>query len=52
LAYFQRAERTAPAMFALDPMAQTSVLAMVNRARRRAIPNELRILARRLGLEA
>lgn len=49
---FQQAEMVAPTTFALDPIAQSTVQAMVYRARRRAVPAELRILARRLGIEA
>jgi len=52
LAAFMRAERAAPAPFALNPLAHDTVVSMVNRARRRSVSEDLRILARRIGIEA
>lgn len=45
------AERVAPTTFALNPMARDSVVAMVYRARRRSVSADLRVMARRLGVE-
>ncbi|WP_405093879.1 helix-turn-helix domain-containing protein [Micromonospora sp. NBC_01392] len=50
LAAFIRAEQAAPVPFSLNPLAQDAVLAMAQRAKRRAIPDELRLLAGRLGI--
>ncbi|MFG3689765.1 helix-turn-helix domain-containing protein [Micromonospora sp. NPDC047740] len=50
LAAFVRAEQAAPVPFALNPLAQDAVVAMAQRAKRRAVPNELRLLAGRLGI--
>ncbi|SCF04108.1 Transcriptional regulator, contains XRE-family HTH domain [Micromonospora viridifaciens] len=50
LAAFVRAEQAAPVPFALNPLVQNAVLAMAQRAKRRAVPNELRLLAGRLGI--
>ncbi|MCW3842800.1 helix-turn-helix domain-containing protein [Micromonospora yasonensis] len=50
LAAFVRAEQVAPVPFALNPLAQDAVVAMAQRAKRRAVPNELRLLAGRLGI--
>jgi len=52
LTAFVRAERIAPVPFSANPLARDAVVAMVHRARRRAVPDQLRILARRLGVEA
>lgn len=52
LACFQHAEHVAPTTFALDPLAQSAIVTLVNRARRRAVSDDLRILARRVGIEA
>ncbi|MFI2649869.1 helix-turn-helix domain-containing protein [Micromonospora fulviviridis] len=50
LAAFVRAEQAAPAPFALNPLAQDAVVTMAQRARRRAIPDDLRMLAGRMGI--
>jgi transcriptional regulator with XRE-family HTH domain len=50
-AAFFRAEQAAPVHFSLNPMAHDAVLAMMNRAKRDAIPKDLRVLAHRLGIE-
>jgi transcriptional regulator with XRE-family HTH domain len=47
---FVRAERIAPSLFVLNPLARDAVSAMVRRARRRALSKELRALARRLDV--
>lgn len=52
MAAYVRAERAAPVVFALNPQVRETVVAMVNRARRRSVSDDLRILARRLGIEA
>lgn len=51
LAAFMHAERTAPLAFSLHPMARDAVAAMVRRARHRSVSDDLRIMARRLGVE-
>lgn len=48
---FMRAERAAPLAFSLNPMARDAVISMVHRARRRSVSDDLRVLARRLGVE-
>jgi DNA-binding XRE family transcriptional regulator len=48
---FMQAERAAPVPFSLNPMARDAVVSMVHRARRRSVSEDLRILARRLGIE-
>ncbi|WP_431881053.1 helix-turn-helix domain-containing protein [Micromonospora chalcea] len=50
IAAFVRAEQAAPVPFSLNPLAQDAVVAMAQRAKRRAVPNELRLLAGRLGI--
>ncbi|MFI6131207.1 helix-turn-helix domain-containing protein [Micromonospora sp. NPDC051141] len=50
LAAFIRAEQAAPVPFSLNPIAQDAVAAMAQRAKLRAVPNELRLLAGRLGI--
>ncbi|MFY1633023.1 helix-turn-helix domain-containing protein [Solwaraspora sp. WMMB335] len=50
LAAFVRAERAAPAPFALNPLAREAVVAITHRTRRRAVPDDLRMLAGRLGI--
>jgi transcriptional regulator with XRE-family HTH domain len=45
-----QAERAAPLAFSLNPMARDSVISMVHRARRRSVSDDLRVLARRLGV--
>lgn len=45
-----RAERAAPVAFAVHPGARDTISAMVHRAHRRAVPAELRVLARRVGV--
>ncbi|MDG4790030.1 helix-turn-helix transcriptional regulator [Micromonospora sp. WMMD1102] len=51
LVAFIRAERAAPRLFAMNPIARDSVVAMVRRAQRRSISEDLRVLARRFGIE-
>jgi transcriptional regulator with XRE-family HTH domain len=46
-----RAERAAPLAFSLNPMAREAVSAMVLRARYRSVSEEMRVLARRVGVE-
>jgi transcriptional regulator with XRE-family HTH domain len=50
LVAFMRAERAAPTPFALNPLAADAVVAMVRRAQRRSVSEDLRILARRVGV--
>ncbi|WDZ83245.1 helix-turn-helix domain-containing protein [Micromonospora cathayae] len=50
LAAFVQAERAAPAPFALNPLARDAIVAMVRRAKRRAVPDELRALAGRMSI--
>lgn len=45
------AEQVAPVPFRLNPLAHDTVLAMVNRAKRGAVPKDLRVLALRLGID-
>lgn len=52
LAALTRAEQCAPTLFALHPIARESVTAMVRRAQYRAVPDTLRVLARRVGVDA
>jgi hypothetical protein len=47
---FIRAERAAPLAFSLNPMARDAIVAMVHRARRRSVSDDLRTLARRFGI--
>jgi transcriptional regulator with XRE-family HTH domain len=47
---FVRAERAAPLAFSLNPMARDAIVAMVHRARRRSVSDDLRTLARRFGI--
>lgn len=51
LAAFMHAEQAAPLAFSLNPMAHDAVVSMVHRARRRSVSDDLRVLARRLGIE-
>ncbi|MCW6008521.1 helix-turn-helix domain-containing protein [Micromonospora sp. CPCC 205371] len=51
LAAFMHAERAAPLAFSLNPMARDTVASMVRRARRRSVSEDLRIMARRLGVD-
>jgi transcriptional regulator with XRE-family HTH domain len=51
LAAFMHAERAAPTPFSINPMARDAVLSMIYRARRREVPQDLRTIARRLGIE-
>jgi transcriptional regulator with XRE-family HTH domain len=51
LAAFMRAESLAPVSFAVNPLTHDALVAMVYRARRRAVPDDLRILARRVGVD-
>jgi transcriptional regulator with XRE-family HTH domain len=48
---FLRAERAAPLAFRLNPMVQDAVVAMVRRAQRKSISEDLRVLANRLGVD-
>jgi hypothetical protein len=48
---FINAERAAPLAFSLNPLAHDALVAMVYRARRRAVPDNLRTLARRVGVD-
>lgn len=52
LVAFLRAERAAPLAFSLHPMARETVAGMVRRAQRRSVSDDLRVLARRLGVNA
>ncbi|MET0492933.1 MAG: helix-turn-helix transcriptional regulator [Actinoplanes sp.] len=52
LVAFIRAERVAPSTFAMNPVGRDAVVAMVRRARRRSVSGDLRVLARRVGIEA
>ena len=51
LSAFMHAERAAPLAFSLHPMAREAIAAMVRRAQRRSVSEELRIMARRLGVD-
>src|SRR5262249_5407871 len=51
LAAFMRAEHIAPVSFSLNPLAHDALVAMVYRARRRTVPDNLRTLARRVGID-
>lgn len=51
LAAFTRAERAAPVPFSVNPLVRDSLTSMMYRAQRRTVPDDLRILARRVGLE-
>ncbi|MEU5937067.1 helix-turn-helix domain-containing protein [Micromonospora sp. NPDC047187] len=50
LAAFVRAERAAPVPFAINPLARDAVVTLAQRAQRRAIPDELRLFAGRIGI--
>ncbi|MGW4681536.1 helix-turn-helix domain-containing protein [Micromonospora taraxaci] len=50
LAAFVQAERAAPIPFAINPLARNAVVTLAQRAQRRAIPDELRLLAGRIGI--
>ncbi|RLP94316.1 helix-turn-helix domain-containing protein [Micromonospora sp. CV4] len=50
LAAFVQAERAAPIPFAINPLARDAVVTLAQRAQRRAIPDELRLLAGRIGI--
>ncbi|TCB94312.1 XRE family transcriptional regulator [Micromonospora zingiberis] len=47
---FVQAERAAPVPFALNPLARDAVVALAQRARRRAVSDDLRLLAGRMGI--
>jgi hypothetical protein len=51
LAAFMHAERAAPTPFSVNPMARDAVVSMIYRARRRAVPQDLRVIAGRLGVD-
>ncbi|NLU78221.1 helix-turn-helix transcriptional regulator [Micromonospora sp. HNM0581] len=50
LGAFVQAERAAPIPFALNPLARDAVVSLAQRARRRAVPVDLRLLAGRMGI--
>ncbi|KAB1912888.1 helix-turn-helix domain-containing protein [Micromonospora noduli] len=50
LAAFIRAEQAAPIPFAINPLARDAVVTLAQRAQRRAIPDDLRLLAGRIGI--
>ncbi|MEU8217717.1 helix-turn-helix transcriptional regulator [Micromonospora taraxaci] len=50
LAAFVQAERAAPVPFAINPLARDAVVTLAQRAQRRAIPDDLRLLAGRIGI--
>ncbi|SCF18927.1 helix-turn-helix domain-containing protein [Micromonospora chokoriensis] len=50
LAAFVQAERAAPIPFAINPLARDAVVTLAQRAQRRAIPDDLRLLAGRIGI--
>src|SRR5262249_46364340 len=50
LTAFINAERVAPVPFSLNPMARDTVIALVHRAQRRSVSQDLRMIARRLGV--
>ncbi|WLS43796.1 helix-turn-helix domain-containing protein [Micromonospora profundi] len=50
LAAFVQAERAAPIPFAINPLARDAVVTLAQRAQRRAIPDDLRLLAGRIGV--
>lgn len=52
LVALMRAERAAPFPFSLNPTVQDAVVAMVHRARRKSISEDLRVMARRVGIDA
>jgi hypothetical protein len=51
LVAFMHAERAAPTPFSVNPVARDAVASMVYRARRRSVSEDLRTMARRLGVE-
>ncbi|MEV4627525.1 helix-turn-helix transcriptional regulator [Micromonospora sp. NPDC049523] len=51
LTAFIRAERAAPTTFGLNPLAHDAVVAIVRRAQRRSVSDDLRVLARRVGVD-
>lgn len=51
LVAFIRAERVAPSTFAMSPAGRDAVVAMARRARRKSLSGDLRVLARRIGIE-
>ncbi|MET8354053.1 MULTISPECIES: helix-turn-helix domain-containing protein [unclassified Micromonospora] len=50
LAAFVQAERAAPIPFAINTLARDAVVTLAQRAKRRAIPDDLRLLAGRIGV--
>ncbi|MGC4773310.1 helix-turn-helix domain-containing protein [Micromonospora sp. DT44] len=50
LAAFVQAEHAAPIPFAINPLARDAVVSLAQRAQRRAIPDDLRLLAGRIGI--
>ena len=50
LGAFVQAERAAPVPFALNPLARDAVVTLAHRARRRAVSDDLRLLAGRMGI--
>ena len=51
LSALMRAERAAPFAFSVNPAVHDSVVSMVHRAYRKSVSKDLRVLARRLGVE-
>ncbi|MFI6263375.1 helix-turn-helix domain-containing protein [Micromonospora sp. NPDC051006] len=51
LAAFIQAERAAPVPFAINPLVRDAVVTLAQRAQRRAVPDELRLLASRIGID-
>ncbi|MGC4868945.1 hypothetical protein ACLQ3B_26295 [Micromonospora sp. DT53] len=51
LAAFIRAEQAAPVPFAINPLARDAVVTLAQPAQRRAIPDDLRLLAGRIGID-
>jgi transcriptional regulator with XRE-family HTH domain len=50
-AAFLTAEQAAPALFTANPLVHDTILTMYNRAQRNAIPDDLRVLAMRVGID-
>jgi hypothetical protein len=50
LVAFVNAERAAPIPFVLNPLARDAVVSMVRRTQRRSVSEDLRVLARRVGV--
>lgn len=50
LGAFVQAERAAPIPFTLNPLARDAVVTLAQRAKRRAVSDDLRLLAGRMGI--